>query len=62
MLFSADIKDLHGDGFKGSYEEYVIFFTKFFFGNDISSTNKMCLVMGVINFECEIQANEVFCR
>ena len=50
MLFSANIEDLHGDGFKGSYEEYGIFFTKFFFGNDISSTNKMCLVMGVINF------------
>ncbi|XWS09668.1 hypothetical protein CRYUN_Cryun39dG0008900 [Craigia yunnanensis] len=52
MLFSADIEDLHDDGFEGSHDEQGIF-TEVFFGNDTGRTSKRCLVAGVINFECE---------
>lgn len=56
MLLSKEIEDLHDDGFEGSKSEHCIF-TEVFFSNDIGSTNKRCLVTGVINFECESSKN-----
>ncbi|XVF78768.1 hypothetical protein PTKIN_Ptkin14bG0162700 [Pterospermum kingtungense] len=56
MSCSADIEELHEDGFEGSNDEHSIF-TEVFFGNDIGSTSKRCLVTGVINFECEQSKN-----
>ncbi|EOY13226.1 Acyl-CoA N-acyltransferase with RING/FYVE/PHD-type zinc finger protein, putative isoform 1 [Theobroma cacao] len=52
MSLSANIEDLHDDGFEGSHDEHCIL-TEVFFGNDTGSTSKRCLVTGVINFECE---------
>ncbi|XP_022717257.1 increased DNA methylation 1 [Durio zibethinus] len=56
MSFSADIEDLHDDGFEGSHDEHSIF-TEVFFGDDTGSASKRCLVTGVINFECERTKN-----
>ena len=57
-MLDADIEDLYDDGFEGSHNEHDIF-TKVFFGSDTGSTSKRCIVIGVINFECEHRKNPV---
>lgn len=56
MLLGKEIDDLHDDAFEGSKTEHCIF-TEVFFSNSAGSTNKRCIVTGVINFECDSSKN-----